>query len=275
MQKLFLFLFQYRAFFFFIILEVISGYLIVHNNRYQNAAFFNSSNHIAGSILHTSDNIYSYFSLKEVNEILAEENARLRAQLTNQEEKDTSSLFINDPELNDQYNFLAAKVIKNSTDMYNNFITIDKGSLNGVEPGMGVISPDGVVGKVKSVSRHYATVTSILHTDGLVSSIIKQSGVFGSLKWEGKDATTASLLYIPRHIKVTKGDTITSSGFNAIYPAGILIGTVNEIDIKGNAAFYDIKVTLSTDFSKLGYVYVVQNKLKFERDSLESGLVAK
>ncbi|CAN5135466.1 rod shape-determining protein MreC [soil metagenome] len=275
MQKLFLFLYQYRAFFFFIFLEVVSGYLIIQNNRYQNAAFFNSSNQVAGSLLNTSDNIYSYFSLKEVNEMLAEENARLRAHLSNQAPVDTLSLFINAPYINDQYNFLAAKVIKNSTDMSNNYITIDKGALHGVEPGMGVISPEGVVGKVKSVSNNYATITSILHTDGLVSSIIKRTGVFGSLKWEGKDARSASLLYIPRHIKVIKGDTIVSSGFNTIYPQGILIGTVNEIDIKGNAAFYDIKVDLSTDFSKLGYVYVVQNKLKSERDSLEAGLVAK
>jgi rod shape-determining protein MreC len=275
MQKLFLFLYQFRAFFFFIFLEVVCGYLIIQNNRYQNAAFFNSSNQIAGSVLNTSDNIYSYFSLKEVNEMLAEENARLREQLTNQVVVDTSTFIFNDPVIDNQYNFLAAKVIKNSIDMYNNYITIDKGSLHGIEPGMGVISTGGVVGKIKSVSDNFATITSILHTDGLVSSIIKRTGVFGSLKWEGKDARIGSLLYVPRHIKVARGDTVISSGFNAIYPQGILIGTVSEIDIKGNAAFYDIKIDLSTDFSKLGYVYVVQNKLKTERDSLEAGLVAK
>ncbi len=275
MQKLFLFFYQYRAFFFFIILEVASGYLIIKNNRYQNAAFFNSSNEIAGSVLSSSNEVYSYFSLKDVNHSLAAENAFLRAQLANNINVDTSGISFKDPALKNQYDFLAAKVINNSTDRYNNYLTIDKGSLHGVEQGMGIISPEGVVGKVKSVSKHYATVTSLLHTDGYVSSVIKKSGVFGSIKWEGKDARSASLKFVPRHIKVLVGDSITSSGFNAIYPAGIMIGIISDIDIKGNEAFYDIKIDLSTDFSKLGYVYVVQNKLKVERDSLELTLVNK
>lgn len=275
MQKLFLFFYQYRAFFFFIILEVASGYLVVKNNRYQNAAFFNSSNEIAGSMLNSSNEIKSYFSLKEINQSLVTENAFLRAQLTNNINLDTSSISFKDPALKNQYKFLAAKVINNSTDRYNNYLTIDKGTLHGVEPGMGIISPEGVVGKVKSASRHYATVTSLLHSDGYVSSVIKKSGVFGSIKWEGKDARAASLKFVPRHIKVTLGDTITSSGFNAIYPAGIMIGVISDVDIKGNEAFYDITVDLSTDFSKLGYVYIVQNTLKAERDSLELTLISK
>jgi len=275
MQKLFLFFYQYRAFFFFIILEVASGYLIIKNNRYQNAAFYNSSNEIVGSVMGSTNEVKSYFSLKDMNESLVAENALLRAKLANNVNVDTTGISFKDPALKKQYNFLAAKVINNSTDRYNNYITIDKGSLHGVEPGMGIICPEGIVGKVKSVSRYYATVTSLLHSDGYVSSVIKKSGVFGSIKWEGKDAGSASLKFVPRHIKVSLGDTITSSGFNAIYPGGIMVGIISDIDIKGNEAFYDIKVDLSTDFSRLGYVYVVQNTLKAERDSLEMTLVNK
>ncbi|MDQ3395973.1 MAG: rod shape-determining protein MreC [Bacteroidota bacterium] len=275
MQKLFQFFYQFRAFFFFVILEVASGYLIIKNNRFQNAAFFNSSNEIAGNVLGSTNEVKSYFSLKDINESLVAENALLRSRLANTLEVDTLGISFNDPSLKDQYHFLAAKVINNSTDRYNNYITIDKGSLQGVAPGMGIISPEGIVGKVKTVSLHYATVTSLLHSDGFVSSVIKKSGVFGSIKWEGKDARSASLKFVPRHIKVLEGDTITSSGFNSIYPGGIMIGLISEIDIKGNEAFYDIKVDLSTDFSKLGYVYVVQNTLKAERDSLEGTIVNK
>jgi rod shape-determining protein MreC len=269
MQKLFLFFYQYRAFFFFIILEVASAYLIVKNNRYQNAAFFNSSNVVSGSILNTSNEVHSYFSLKDVNQTLAEENAYLRAKLANQSNFTPDSSLKFDEEVQNQYSFLTAKVINNSIDRYNNYITIDKGTTSGVEPGMGVISPEGVVGKVKSVSKHFATITSLLHTDGYISSVIKSSGVFGSIKWEGKDAKTANLEFVPRHIKVNVGDTVTSSGFNSLYPPGIMLGVIKDIDIKGNEAFYDIKVGLSTNFSKLGYVYVVKNNLKTERDSLE------
>jgi rod shape-determining protein MreC len=134
---------------------------------------------------------------------------------------------------------------------------------------MGVIGNAGVVGKVKSVSKHFATVISLLHTDGYVSSIIKGSGTFGTVKWGGTDPGAVNLLFVPRHLKINAGDTIVSSGFSAIYPYGILIGFIKGFEIQGNAAFYDIKVDLATDFSNLSFVYVVKNALKTERDSLE------
>lgn len=273
MQKLFQFLYQYRAFFFLVLLEVACGYLIVKNNRYQSAAFFNSSNEIAGTVLSTSNEVYSYFSLKDVNHSLATENALLRSQLENLADIDTSAIsYKNNLKIPKQYEFLPAEVINNSVNRYNNYLTINKGSSDGMEHGMGVICPEGVVGKIKSVSKHYSTITSLLHTDGFVSAVIKNSDVFGSLKWEGKDAKTASLLFVPRHIQVEIGDTVMSSGYNAIYPKGILIGIIKSVDIKGNEAFYDIELELSTDFSKLAYVYVVRNNLKQERDSLEAAL---
>lgn len=269
MQRLFLFLYQYRAFFLFVFLEVFSVWLIVNNNQYQGASFFNSSNFLAANILQSKNDVSSYFGLTEVNETLSEENARLREEIS------LINLISSDSTKNvtvekiDQFDFQSAKVINNSTRRFNNFITINKGSKDGIEPDMAVINAQGIVGKVKATSKNFATIVSLLHPDLYVSSLIKGSGVLCTTKWDGRDPQQAELMYVPRHVKVEIGDTVVTSGYNSIFPPDLLIGRIRSVDIKDDATFYTVKVDLSTDFDALSYVYVVKNKYKQEIDSLE------
>lgn len=269
MQRLFLFLYQYRAFFLFVFLEVFSVWLIVNNNQYQGASFFNSSNAIAANILESKNDISSYFGLTEVNETLSEENARLRKEIAyiNLISSDTSKDLV--LEKIDQFDFQSAKVINNSTRRFNNFITINKGSVDGIEPDMAVINAQGIVGKVRATSKNFATIVSLLHPDLYVSSLIKGSGVLCTTKWNGKDPQQAELMYVPRHVKVEIGDTVVTSGYNAIFPPNLMIGRISSVDIKDDATFYSVLIDLSTDFESLSYVYVVNNKFKQEIDSLE------
>jgi len=270
MRGLFLFLYNYRAFLIFLVLEGICTSLIVQNNSYQGAAFFNSSNKFSASILVFSNDIKVYFSLKEVNEKLATENAVLRRMLQQHNQK---AIFVNEPlkpKVVEQYQFKMAKVINNSTRRANNFITINKGSKDGIKPGMGVIGTGGIIGKVKVCSDNFSTVTSLLHSDMLVSSQIKRNGAFCSTKWNGKDARTSNLLYLPKHVKILKGDTVVTSGFNSVYPPGVIIGFVKDVKLKSLETYYDVEIELSTDFNRLSYVYVIDNKLRNEIDSLET-----
>jgi rod shape-determining protein MreC len=283
MRDLFLFLYRFRAFFLFIFLELLSAWMIVQNNAYQSAAFFNSANWLAAGTMNLSSNIYDYFRLSEVNQELANENARLKELLELKEDSvvlagesfmlDTllkqDSLQESDTLAQQQYAYTAAKVINNSTNRFNNYLTISKGKDAHIEEGMGVVGPRGVVGKVKAVSEHYATITSLLHSNFLISSVITSSNTFCSTQWGGQDPRIANLLYVPRHIAVNIGDTVVTSGYNAIFPADIPIGTVRAVDIEENATFYDIEIELSTDFSKLSYVYIIENELKSDKDSLE------
>ncbi len=247
--------------------------MIVQNNGYQSAAFFNSSNYISGTILNFRNGIVDYLDLKEENDKLARENAALRQRLfmsemtrLNQDHVYTSVL---DPELAFQYEFETAEVINNSTRRFNNFITIDKGSLEGLKPGMGVIGSQGVVGKVKAVSSNFATVMSLLHADVMISSKLVDSNTFCTTEWDGKNPKQAMLMYVPRHIIVEKGDTVVTSGFNSVFPENVMIGVIDEVGLKDNAAFYDIVIDLSTDFSTLSKVYICKNSLREEKDSLE------
>lgn len=305
MQRLLLLIYTYRTFLLFIALEIVSLRLIVTNNPYQSAAFFNTANYVVGNILETRQEIIDYFGLKRVNADLAEENARLREALSTRNqvnrltfEKDTfiylppDTMFIpakreNEPDLSaeaigvdtgtvdvdsiiiNQYDFIPAKVIGNSTRRFDNYITINQGSKAGIKTGMGVMSGNGVVGRVKAVSTHFATITSLLHTDVMVSSRLKGSETFCTTTWPGRDPQIAELLYVPRHIQVQPGDTVTTSGFNAIFPDNIMIGRVSEVNLRPNATFYDIKIKLSNDFYTLSYVYVISNKVIQEIDSLQ------
>jgi rod shape-determining protein MreC len=252
-------------------LELASVWLIIKNNRYQSAAFFNSSNKYAAKAMGVSTSVFEYLNLKDVNADLAEENAKLNYMYTQLQQRTstTPTAYKIDSAVAQRFQFKVAKVINNSTRRANNYLTLDKGTLDGVKPGMGVISPEGIVGKVKYCSDHFSNVVSLLHLDMQVSSQIKKNGTFGTAKWNGHNAREIDLLYIPRHIELKQGDTVITSSYNNIYPEGVMVGTIKSFELKGDEAFYDIDVSLSTDFYKLSYVYIVDNLLKPEQDSLE------
>ena len=272
MLRLFQFIVRYQAFLIFLALEVFCGWLVVRNNRYQNAAFFNSSNRIAGGIHNFNNNITSYFQLRQVNDQLVVENAQLQTELAvlqNRLGVVNQNLALNQVKLKN-YSFIPAKVINNSTRRLNNYITIDKGASDSIKPDMAVINGEGIVGKVKSASNNFATITSILHPDVLTSAVLTRSNTLCTVKWDGRDPKTAQVLYVPRHVEVAVGDTVASSGFNAIYPAGVPIGLVTKADIREESTFYNIDITFTTNFDQLSFVFVVSNTLKAEKDSLES-----
>ena len=273
MQRLFDFLYNYRAFLFFVLLETVSGWLIVKNNNYQSSAFFNSSIYYAANVLKTKSDVNEYFSLKEVSAQLAEENARLNNALTIERqkksqyiEKKTDSLKIH------QYEFIPAKVINVSWRRANNFITINKGTDDSIREFMGVVSPQGLVGRVKKCSEHFCTVISLLNERMSIASKIKTKNIDGSVVWNGINHRIVNLIHVPIHHIISKGDTVITSGYNAIYPEGVMIGIVDKAKINERAE-YEIDVLLSTDFSALTYVYVIDNKLKPELDSLEQATV--
>ena len=260
MQRLLKFFQTYRAFFIFVILQSICFILLVRNNRYQGALYFNTSNAAVGQMLTWSNDMHEYFRLRTVNDKLAAENARLRfllsaklAQNNPSADKNTSKAII------EQFDYKVAKVINCSVNKENNYVTINKGSLDGIKEGMGVVAPDGVVGKVKYCSPHFSTISSILNSSMYVSAKIGRNDVVGTVKWDGTNPEKALLSFIPRHNKIKKGDKVVTSGYNSIYPEGVMIGSVRKFSLKPDEAFYYIEIKLSTDFRRLAYVYVIEN----------------
>jgi rod shape-determining protein MreC len=174
-----------------------------------------------------------------------------------------------DSTLKASFEFKGARVIANSLRYSQNYLTLNKGAKDGIKPGMGIFNSQGAVGRVKSVSENYSVAFSVLNTSLLISAKIKSSEVFGSVQWDGGNASEVQLLYIPRHVKASKGDTVITSGYNAVFPEGILIGQISKVEVnKKDPNYLALTIKLSTDFSKLTYVYLVENTQFQEIDSL-------
>jgi len=271
MKQLFLILYKYRATLVFVGLELLCTWIIVSQNIFLGASFFNSSNHLVARTLSSSNAINQYFSLEEVNDELSKENAALRRKLKSYEQSlyRLDTRMIKDPDLIGQYEFISAKVINNSINQVHNFVTINTGKKAGVSGGMGVINQNGVVGKVATTSGNYAVISSLLNADVMISSKIKRTGHLGTINWEGQEITAANLKYIPRHVEPIVGDTIITSGYNAVFPEGIMIGTISSTTLSDESNFHEIAVSLANDYSKISHVYVIKNNLIGEQNEAE------
>ncbi|HBF88292.1 MAG TPA: rod shape-determining protein MreC [Bacteroidales bacterium] len=270
MRSLLRLILRYHNILIFLILEIFAFILIVQNNKYQRASFFNSSNYAIGVMYGALNSISEYFNLKEINNQLAIENAAYKNMLAN------SFIFYNenfqlenDTLTKRKYSYLNAKIINNSVNRQTNFLTIDKGYKNGVEPDMGVVSPNGVVGVVKNVSENFSTVISVLNINLRISAKIKKNNYFGSLQWDGSNWQKAMLNEIPSHVDVKKGDTLVTSEFSGVFPSDILVGIVDEVNSVDGSNFFEISINLSTDFKNVSQVYVVNNLLHKEIKELE------
>ncbi len=271
MRRLFLLLHKYRATLVFVCLELICGWMIVSQNIFLGTSFFNSSNNAVAKVLASSNAVNHYFALGDANDNLSEENAWLRQQLKTYQQSlyrlDTRVL--KDPDLIGQYEYISAKVINNSTQSVHNHITINVGEKQGLSQEMGVVNQFGIVGKIATTSKNYAVISSLLNADVMISSKIKRTGHLGTTNWSGKDSQQANLLYIPRHVAPVLGDTIITSGYNTVFPSGVMIGTIDHIALPDEANFYEIDIKLANDYSKLSHVYVIKNNLRGEQELAE------
>ncbi len=270
MRNLVIFIYKNYFFFLFLLLEFFAVYLVSKNNYYHRAGFVNSSNSLVSSIYSSYDNARVYLSLKETNLLLAKENAALRSKMMSSYMDFTvKTLKVNDTAFKQQYEFEEAKVVNNSTNRRNNYLTLNRGKNQGIETDMGVISSTGIVGVVEHVSDNFCTVMSVLHKDHVVNAKIKKDGNYGALSWDGVDYQRATITGLPTHTKLAKGDTVVTSALTVSYPENILIGTVESFGIKSGETSFTVKVKLSTEFKKLEYVYIVRYAYKAERKKLE------
>lgn len=270
MRNLILFFVRFHAFFLFLFLELLCLFLVVRYHTFQRNSTLSASNAVTGYIYETSANITGYLDLDRVNDSLRKENILLLAQLENAQRNNS---YTEEVGCNNKYEpayvYIDAKVISNSTTKPNNYLVIDRGSDHGIEANMGVMLRNGVVGIVKDVSPHFATVLSVLHKDTKISARLKGKEYVGSLQWPGTDPKTAVVKGIPKHVKIAEGDTLVTSGFSSIFPEDVMVATVKSFELQPGNNFYDIDVDLSANFETLRYVYVVKYLFKEEQQQLE------
>ncbi len=270
MQNLIRFILRNHFLLLFILLEIVALVLVFQNNYYQSAIVFNISRNVSGYINTKTYSVRQYLSLREANTALHEENRLLRNELFSSYKSQVppASEAEFDQIWERRYDYIPARVIANSVNKQHNFLSLDKGAVHGVETDMAVVSGNGVVGIVTGVSENFSTVIPLLNVDLRISSKLKDTGYFGSLYWDGMDPEMATLTDIPHHVILNRGDSIVTSGFSAIFPEGIMVGTITDFEIYGGN-FWSVTVNLSTDFRKLNQVYVIRDLLRKELLELE------
>lgn len=270
MKNILLFVYRNHVFFVFLLLEVLAFVLIARNNEFHRASMLNSSNRLTGNIYRLNSEVTEYLKLKTVNTRLAEENAALRSLLMeSQYDRGRMMVSVTDSLAAQQYTYIPAKVVNSSTNRRNNYITINKGLLQGVEPEMAVITSDGIVGIVKDVSKNYASVISMLHKNSSISVKLAGTGYIGSLVWDGGSPKRVQLTDIPNHVELYEGMEVVTSGYSAMFPSGIKVGKIVSFEIGPGENFYDIEVETSNDLSSVAIVYVVNNLMRLEQVELE------
>ena len=276
MRNLINFLLKYNYWFLFVILEVASFVLLFRFNNYQQSAYFTSANTVVGAVYEVSGGISSYFHLKSVNEDLLDRTRLLEEQINNLEkalkERQLDSIAVNSIRKMPQkdYQLFKARVIKNSLNLADNYITLDKGSSSGIHSEMGVVDGNGIVGIVYETSPSYSVVISVLNSKSNIISKIVGSDYFGYLKWEHGDSRYAYLKDLPRHAEFNLGDTVVTSGFSTVFPEGIMVGTVDDMSDSHDGLSYLLKIKLATDFGKLSDVRVIARNGQQEQKELEN-----
>lgn len=272
MKNLINFFIKSSSVFLFLALEIFALFFVYNNKGYQRSVLISSTNVVNGWLAEKSSTVTEYFNLKTTNEKLSEENVvlqnrlkQLELELSDIERKNNAWTSVA-PEK--EYRYLSAKVIRNSTHFVKNYITLNKGSNDGIRPNMGVISNNAVVGIVEAVSPKFSKVVSLLHPISSISTKFKSNDYFGSVVWNGKDYRYAKLNDIARHVRVHKGDTLITSGLVSTFPEGVLVGTVNDFELQQSHSYYDIDVKLFTDFRSLVYVQVVDYLNNEEQEML-------
>lgn len=274
MNNLIEFLQRFNHWILFFFLEIISITLLFTYNGYQSSVWFSSANSLSGIFLEWDSNFDNFFSQGEINNKLTETNLQLQAendQLREALAKTKQKVSIE--KIN--YRYIPAKVVSNTLNEVNNLITINKGSADGVRKDMGVVDGNGVVGIVYLVAKHYSVVISVLNSHSNISCVIRNRGYFGYMIWEGGEPDVAYVNDIPRHAHFKIGDYVTTSGYSSVFPKGISVGKIVASYNSADGLSYKLKVQLSTDFTHLRDVRVLDNtsfkeKIRVEQAAKDS-----
>ncbi|HZW62503.1 MAG TPA: rod shape-determining protein MreC [Flavobacteriaceae bacterium] len=270
MQQIINFILRNRSFLLFALLFGVSLFLTIQSHTYHKSKFINSANFLSGNIYKTTHGISQYFDLKIQNEILSEENKKLRQLLYSKDAADPDSVSLDSFTYTSPYRFSKASVIKNSFGLLNNYITLNKGQKDSVYQDYGVISSNGIVGIVDQTSAKFSRVMSILNSKSRINAQLKKTNHFGTLKWEGKSPELVQLVDIPKQAPVQKGDTIITGGRSTIFPKGIPIGSVVSFEMDETGNYFIVQVKLFNDMTNLGHVYIIKNLDTEEINTLET-----
>lgn len=276
MRTLLNFLIRGSSWILFALYVTIALWLLLGRSPYQHHVALTSAGAVSSAVYAATNNVTSYLYLREINADLLQRNADLEMEVLALKDrldayrlKEYADSMPVDSSLR-RYHFVTANVINNSVNRSHNYITIRKGSLDGIRPEMGVVDVNGVVGIVNVVGPHASRVISVLNPYLRISCKLKGQSLVGSLVWDGDNPGEALLEELPRHAVFNPGDTVVTSGYSSVFPEGVPVGVVIEQNAVKDENFRTVRVALSTDFTTLSTVRVIIDDLQQELRGLES-----
>ena len=273
MSRIIQILIHNHVFFLFIFLECISFRIFISNHFVAESNLSKKMTAISSEVFDREKKIKEYFFLKETNKKLLESNQKLiKKNLLLTKYLETSQYTVSNTPT-DSNIIIQTKILRNSWNKKQNFMTVNAGEFNNLKSNMGVISTDNsLVGITHTTINHFATVITLINTDLMISAKIKNSGHYGSLNWNGENPNTMQLYDIPKHAMIKIGDTIVTSGYSNIIPVNIDIGTISEYQPDQNTNFLNISIDLFVDFTNIESVYIIDSEFKSDRKSIEQSL---
>ena len=243
----------------FIGLEMTAFYMVSHNAPLQRTWAAKGAHVFMAKVWGSSTSISRYFSLREANEALAQENYALTRELLSAREMlRAAHVDANVPDRQPGFGTLNAEVVKMSRNGQHNYLILNKGYEDGVQEKSGIITRNGVVGIVDAVSAHHAYAFSFRNSDISISARLGREGGSGLLVWDGVSSNGAIIKEIPLQYKYQPGDTVFTSGHSLLFPPDIPLGLAGKSHVV-NGATNEIEVSLFMDYSAIRYVTVVHN----------------
>lgn len=271
MRNFIAFIRRFQVLLFFALLQGIALSWYFTFLAYPRSQYLTAANSVSGSVYEARFKVTQYLNLSRNNDWLQKENARLQSKQEKNMIKLENGLYKVDDTLHMvHYEYIPAKVINSSYTRRNNYFTINIGSNEGVERGMGVFSPNGVLGTVHNVSEHYAVIKSCLTEDINIALMIENSGEHGFLKWDGKDPRRGSLTGISNDSKVKKWSKVVTRGSAGIFPQGLPVGIVEKTAPVEGKPLWDVTVLFSENYRRVQRVYVIKNLLLDEQKKVEA-----
>lgn len=271
MRNLIAFFKRFQVFLVFAILQAFSLYTYFTYMNFPRSQYLTSASKINGEILKYSNEITKHFNLDYNNKNLQQENIALRERLPESFIKIENDIFkIDDTLFKQQYEYIPATIIKSTHDKRNNYFTLNAGSLEGIERGMGVFTDKGIVGIIHNTSEHFSVIKSVLTEDINIDVMIESTGAFGLLKWNGNNPRTGSITGISNDLKIKRWSKVVTRGGSGIFPRGLPVGKVSAFTPVEGKPLWDISVFYSEDYRKIQRVYVIRNLIKQEQEKLEA-----
>ncbi|MDB5226023.1 MAG: mreC [Bacteroidota bacterium] len=268
MRSIYYLLSRFYVLILFVLLEIFALSLIFKSHKYQEVRLLNASNTFTGTVLGYINGSITFIHLGTTNKALVEENTLLKKMILYQDKYPVDTTLPKRSALY-RFDYIPAKIVNNTISRSINYITLNKGSKDGIQKGLGVVSSNGVVGIITNVSENFSLAMSVISVKSLISVRHKNTSALGNLRWNGDDAFTLQVDGFSKTLPIKKNDTIVTAGFSSIFPPDILVAIVKNLKADESTSFYDVNVRLTNNINRLSYVYIVKNDKKKELDSLQ------